>query len=58
MRGAGAGGRNCQRASPGDAGVVSQPPEQLGKMIGVIVVACAAIGLPVSEAKIKIMHLR
>ena len=41
-----------------DAGVVSQSPEQLGKMIGVIVVVCAAIGLPVSEAKIKIMHLR
>ena len=41
-----------------DAGVVSQSPEQLGKMVGVIVVACAAVGRPVSEAKIKMMHLR
>ena len=41
-----------------DAGVVSQPPEQLRKMMGVVVVACAAFGLTVSEAKTKIMCLR
>ena len=41
-----------------DAGVVSQSLEQLGKRIGMIVVACAAIGFPVSEAKIKIAYLR
>ena len=34
-----------------DAGVVSQSPEQLRKMMGVIVVACAVFGLTVSEAK-------
>ena len=34
-----------------DAGVVSQSPEQLRKMMGVIVVVCAASGLTVSEAK-------
>ena len=38
-----------------DAGVVSQSPEQLGKMTGVIVVVCAAFGLTVSEAKTEIM---
>ena len=38
-----------------DAGVVSQSPEQLRKMIGVIVVVCAALGLTVSEAKTEIM---
>ena len=41
-----------------DAGVVSRSPEQLRKMIGVIVVVCAAFGLTVSEAKIEIMCLR
>ena len=41
-----------------DAGVVSQSPEQLRKMIGVIVVVCAAFGLTVSEAKTEIMCLR
>ena len=41
-----------------DAGVVSQSPEQLRKMMGVIVVVCAASGLTVSEAKTKIMCLR
>ena len=41
-----------------DAGVVSQLPEQLRKMIGVIVVVCAAFGLTVSEAKTEIMCLR
>ena len=41
-----------------DAGVVSQSPEQLGKMMGVIVVVCAAFGFTVSEAKTEIMCLR
>ena len=40
-----------------DAGVVSQSPEQLRKMMGVIVVVCAAFGLTVSEAKTEIMCL-
>ena len=38
-----------------DAGVVSQSPEQLKKIMGVIVVVCAAFGLTVSEAKTEIM---
>ena len=33
----------------GDAGVVSQSPEQLRKMMGVIVVVCRAFSLTVSE---------
>ena len=41
-----------------DAGVVSQSPEQLRKMMRVIVVVCAAFGLTVSEAKTEIMRLR
>ena len=41
-----------------DAGVVLQSPEQLRKMMGVIVVVCAAFNLPVSEAKTEIMCLR
>ena len=41
-----------------DAGVVSHSPEQLRKMMGVIVVVCAAFGLTVSEAKTEIMCLR
>ena len=41
-----------------DDGVVSQPPEQVNKMMGVIVVVCAAFGLTVSEAKTEIMCLR
>ena len=41
-----------------DVGVVSQSPEQLRKMVGVIVVVCAAFGLTVSEAKTEIMCLR
>ena len=41
-----------------DAGVVSQSPEQPRKMMGVIVVVCAAFGLTVSEAKTEIMCLR
>ena len=35
-----------------------QFPEQLRKMVGVIVVACSACGLSVSEAKTEIMCLR
>ena len=42
----------------GDAGVVSQSPEQLRKMMGVIAVVCAAFGLAVLEAKAEIMCLR
>ena len=41
-----------------DAGVVSQSPEQLRKMMGVIVVVYAAFGLTVSEAETEIMFLR
>ena len=41
-----------------DVGVVSQSPEQLRKMMGVIVVVCAAFGLTVSEVKTEIMCLR
>ena len=41
-----------------DAEVVSQSPEQLRKMTGVIVVACAAFDLTVSEAKTEIVCLR
>ena len=41
-----------------DAGVVSQSPEQLRKMMEVIVVVCAAFGLTVSEAKTEILCLR
>ena len=41
-----------------DAGVVSQSPKQLSKMMDVIVVVCAAFGLTVSEAKAEIMCLR
>ena len=41
-----------------DAGAVSQSPEQLGKMMGVIVVVCAAFGFTVAEAKTEIMYLR
>ena len=41
-----------------DAGVVSQSPEQLRKMMGVIVVVCAAFGLTVSEAKTGHMFTR
>ena len=41
-----------------DAGVVSQSPEQLRKMMGVIVVVCTTFGITVSEAKTGIMCLR
>ena len=40
-----------------DAGVVSHSPEQLGKMMGGIVVVCAVFGFTVSEAKTEIMCL-
>ena len=39
-------------------GVVSQSPEQLRTMMGVIVVACAAFGRTVLEAKTEVMCLR
>ena len=42
----------------GDAEVVSQSPEQLRKMMGIIVIVYAAFGLTVSEAKIEILCLR
>ena len=38
--------------------VVSQSPEKLRKMMGVIVVVCAAFGLAVSEAKTEIVFTR
>ena len=41
-----------------NAGLVSQSPDPLRKMVGMIVVMCAAFGLTVSEAKTKIMCLR
>ena len=41
-----------------DTGVVSQSPEQLRKMIGVVVVVCAVFGLTVSEGKTATMCLR
>ena len=43
-----------------DAGIIAQSPEQLRKMMGVIVivVVCAAFGLIFTEAKTKIMGLR
>ena len=41
-----------------DAGVVLQPPEQLRKVMGLIVVVCAAFGITVSEAKTEILRLR
>ena len=41
-----------------DTGVVSQSSEQLRKMMGVIVVTCAAFGLTVLETKTETMCLR
>ena len=41
-----------------DAGVVSQSPEQVRKMMGVVVVVCAAFRLTLSVAKTEIMCLR
>ena len=40
-----------------DAGVILQSPEQLRKMMGVIVVVCAVFLRTVSEAKTEIMCL-
>ena len=41
-----------------DAGIESRLPEGLEKMMTVIVTACAAFGLTVSEAKTEIMCLQ
>ena len=41
-----------------DAGVVSQSPEQLRKMMRVIVAVCATFGLTLSKAKTDIMFMR
>ena len=41
-----------------DAGVVSQSPEQLRKMTGVVVVVCAALDLTISEGETEIVCLR
>ena len=41
-----------------NAGVVSRSPEQLRKMMRVIVVVCSAFGFTVSEARTGIMCLR
>ena len=41
-----------------DAGIASRSPEGLEKMMTVIVTACAAFGLTVSEAKTEIMCLQ
>ena len=41
-----------------DAGVVTQSPKLMRKMMGVIVVVCATFGLTVSETKTEIMCLR
>ena len=41
-----------------DAGVISESPEQLRKIMGTIVVMCAAFGLIESQAKTEIMRLR
>ena len=41
-----------------DAGNVSKSPEQVRKMMAVVVVVCAAFGLTVSEVKTEIMCLR
>ena len=41
-----------------DAGIVSQSPEGLDRMMTVIVTACSAFGLTVSEAKTEMMCLQ
>ena len=48
----------CGMLYADDAGVVSQSLEQPRKMMGVIVVLCAAFGITVSEAKTDITCLR
>ena len=40
-----------------NVGAVSQSPEKLRKMLGVFVVACAAFGPTISEAKTEIMYV-
>ena len=59
-KGAGGGGKQLLESMlyANDAGVVLQSPEQLRKMMKVIVVVCAAFGLTVLEAKTEIMCLR
>ena len=52
----GAGEINRQSASSGD--VASQSLDQLRKMMGMIVIVCAAFDLTVSEANIEIICLR
>ena len=64
----GASGRTARDPAPAtslwgmlyadDAAVVSQSPEQLRKMMVVIVTVCEAFGLTVSEAKTEVMCLR
>ena len=41
-----------------DAGIVSRSSEELERMMTVIVTACSAFGLTVSEAKTEIMYLQ
>ena len=41
-----------------DAGVASRLPKQFRKMMGMIVVVCAAFGLTVTEANTEIICLR
>ena len=41
-----------------DAGIISRSPEELEKMMTVIVTACTAFGLTMSEAKTEIMCLQ
>ena len=41
-----------------DSGIASRSPEGLEKMMTVILTACAAFGLSVSEAKTEIMWLQ
>ena len=41
-----------------DAGIVSRSSEGLEKMMTVIVTACSAFGLTVSEAETEIMYLQ
>ena len=48
----------CGTLYADDAGVVPQSPEKLRKMMGGIMVVCAAFGLTLSEAKTEIMCLR
>ena len=40
-----------------DAGVVSQSPEQLSKMIGVIVIVCAAFGARRTSGLVGKLHI-